>query len=234
MTFLGYLDFWIDGLPATGIKERTLSDYRNEIRRYIRPHMADVRLHKLSPLHLEALYRTLTERGGQNGKPLGPHTVIRVHRVIRKALGDAERKGLIIGNPARLAQKPSTAQDDNEKPAWTPAELRHFLDAATDHEHFTLYRLAALTGMRRAELLGLKWNNVNHVNKTVRVIETLITIDGQPTTVPPKSRRSRRVIDLDGETATILGQHHAHQRTQRAFAGNAWHDDNYVFTTPAG
>lgn len=66
--------------------------------------------------------------------------------------------------------------------------------------------------MRRAELLGLTSDNVNHTNPTVRVIETLITIDGQPTTVPPKSRRSRRVIDLDDETASALRHRHTHQR----------------------
>ena len=71
-----------------------------------------------------------------NGRPLSPHTVLRVHRVIRKALGDAERKGLIVSNAARLAQKPSLAQIDSEKPAWTPDELQTFLDAVKEHELF--------------------------------------------------------------------------------------------------
>ena len=234
LTFLGYLHIWLENLPATGIKERTISDYRNETRRYIEPHMKDVALQKLSPLHLEELYRKLTEGGGQNGKPLGPHTVLRVHRVIRKALGDAERKGLINSNPARLAQKPSAAQDDNEKTSWTPAELSTFLDAVTDHELFPLWRLAALTGMRRAELLGLTWDNLNDAAQTVRVIETLITIDGVPTTAPPKSRRSRRTIDIDDTTAEALRAQRKVQNELKHFVGSGWQGGNYVFTTPIG
>ena len=234
MTFIGYLHHWLDNLPGTGIKERTLSDYRNETRRYITPHMKDVPMQKLSPLHLEALYRTLTERGGMNDRPLGPHTVLRVHRVIRKALGDAERKGLIVSNPARLAQKPSLAQIDSEKPAWTPDELQTFLEAVKDHELFPVWRLAALTGMRRAELLGLKWEHVNDVAQTVRIIETLITVNGVPKTVPPKSLRSRRVIDIDDETAEVLREHRRAQNGLRQFVGSGWQENGYVFTTALG
>ena len=72
LTFLGYLHTWLENLPATGIKERTISDYRNETRRYIEPHMKDVALQKLSPLHLEELYRKLTKGEGRTANHSGP------------------------------------------------------------------------------------------------------------------------------------------------------------------
>lgn len=234
LTFLGYLTAWLDSLPGTGPTKRTISDYRNETRRYIEPHLRDVRLQKLSPLHLEELYRTLSERGGAKGQPLKPPTVLRTHRVINKALNDAERKGLIASNPARLARKPSAAQHDTEKPAWAPDELRYFLEEAKDHDLFAIWRLAALTGMRRAELLGLKWENVNDAGQTVRVIETLTTVNGVPQTVPPKSLRSRRVIDLDDETADVLRAHRKAQDRLRDLLGRAWQENGYVFTSPLG
>jgi len=234
LTFLQYMDLWLEGLAQTKLKERTLTDYVNETRRYIHSHMQDVRLHKLSPLHLEALYRTLTEGGGKNGKPLAAKTVLRVHRVIRKALGDAERKGLINSNPARLADKPSTAQDDNERPAWTPAQLRAFLDAAAGEQLYPLFRLAALSGMRRGELCGLMWEDVNFSAQTVRVRQTLAMINGKPKVESPKSRRSRRVLDLDDETADTLRAHRESQAELREFIGTSWTETGYVFTNPTG
>ena len=234
MTFVEYLDVWLAGLPSTGLKERTISDYRNEVRRYVRPNISNVKLLKLSPLHLEELYRTLSERGGVNGRPLSPKTVLRVHRVLRKALGDAERKGILQRNAARLADKPSTSQLNTERPAWTPEELRVFLDATSDHEHGALFRLAALTGMRRGELCGLRWEDVDLQGETLRVRQTLAMINGTPKIEPPKSRRSRRVIDLDSTTAEIL-RWHAHEQTQAAeFVGDGWTESGYVFTTPIG
>jgi len=234
MTFIEYLEVWLEGLPQTDMKPRTISDYRNETRRYIKPHLGDVKLTKLTPLHLERLYRTLMAEGGQNGRPLSPKTVLRVHRVIRKAIGDAERKGILQRNVARLADKPSIAQLDTERPAWTPDELRTFLDAAKGDELFALYRLAALTGMRRGELCGLRWEDVDFTGQTVRVRKALAMINGTPSVATPKSRRSRRVIDIDERTTQILHEHRERQLEAAEFVGAGWHETGYVFTTVIG
>ncbi|MFV0523314.1 MAG: tyrosine-type recombinase/integrase [Acidimicrobiales bacterium] len=234
MTFIEYLEHWLEGLPQTDMKPRTISDYRNETRRYIKPHLGDVKLTKLTPLHLERLYRTLMAEGGRGGRPLSPKTVLRVHRVIRKAIGDAERKGILHRNVARLADKPSTAQLDTERPAWTPDELRTFLAAAEGDELFALYRLAALTGMRRSELCGLRWEDVSLADQTVRVRQTLGVTNGVPGVSTPKSRRSRRVIDIDDRTSDIMRAHYDQQREAAEFVGHGWTETGYVFTTVIG
>ncbi len=234
MTFIEYLDVWLEGLPQTDMEPRTISDNCNETRRYIKPHLGDVMLTKLTPLHLERLYRTLMAEGGKNGRPLSPKTVLRVHRVIRKAIGDAERKGILQRNVARLADKPSIAQLDTERPAWTPEELRTFLAAAESDELFALYRLAALTGMRRGELCGLRWDDVDLSEQTVRVRKALAMINGTPSVATPKSRRSRRVIDIDDRTARILEEHQKRQLEAAEFVGDGWQETGYVFATVIG
>lgn len=234
MSFIEYLEMWLEGLPQTDMKPRTISDYRNETRRYIKPHLGEVKLTKLTPLHLERLYRTLMEGGGKNGRPLSPKTVLRVHRVIRKAIGDAERKGILNRNVARLADKPSTSQLDTERPAWTPEELRTFLKAAEGDELFALYRLAALTGMRRGELCGLRWEDVDLQGQVVKVRFALAMIDGTPEITTPKSRRSRRVLDIDQATVQILRDHRTRQLEAAEFVGEGWHETGYVFTTVIG
>ncbi len=234
MSFIEYLEMWLEGLPQTDMKPRTISDYRNETRRYIKPHLGEVKLTKLTPLHLERLYRTLMEGGGKNGRPLSAKTVLRVHRVIRKAIGDAERKGILNRNVARLADKPSTSQLDTERPAWTPEELRKFLKAAEGDELFALYRLAALTGMRRGELCGLRWEDVDLSEQVVKVRFALAMIDGTPEITTPKSRRSRRVLDIDGGTVKILRDHRKRQLEAAEFVGEGWQETGYVFTTVIG
>lgn len=229
-----YFGIWLSTLKHSGIKTRTISDYRNELRRYVVPHIGNVTLQRLTPLHLEDLYRLLMERGGSNGRPLSATTVRRVHMVIRKAIGDAERKGILQRNVARLATKPSVAQLDLEKAAWTPDELSTFLDAAQDHELYPLFRLVALTGIRRGEACGLQWPDIDLVAEVIHVRRTLAVVDGAPRVEPPKSRRSRRVIDIDDETAAILRAHHKQQREQAAELGESWQDTDYVFTTVIG
>jgi len=154
--------------------------------------------------------------------------------VIRKAIGDTERKGILQRNVARLADKPSTSQLDTERPAWTPEDLRTFLAAAEGDELFPLYRLAALTGMRRGELCGLRWEDANLADRTVQVRQTLAMIDGTPSVATPKSRRSRRVLDIDDETVRILRAHRQRQLEAAEFVGEGWHETGYVFTTTIG
>jgi integrase len=174
------------------------------------------------------------EKGGVNGRPLSAKTVLRVHRVIRKAIGDAERKGILQRNVARLADKPSTSQLDTERPAWTPEELRRFLAAAECHELFPLFRLGALTGMRRGELCGLRWEDLDLAGRTLRVRQTLAMINGTPKVESPKSRRSRRTIDIDATTIAILRSHRRRQLEAAEFVGAGWQESGHVFTTVIG
>ncbi len=193
-----------------------------------------MKLTKLTPLHLERLYRTLMAEGGKGGRPLSAKTVLRVHRVIRKAIGDAERKSILQRNVARLADKPSIAQLDTERPAWTPEELRMFLAAAEGDGLFALYRLGALTGMRRGELCGLRWEDIDFTGQTVRVRKALAMINGTPSVATSKSRRSRRVIHIDDRTTQILRDHREQQHQAAELVGDGWQETGYVFTTVIG
>ena len=100
--------------------------------------------------------------------------------------------------------------------------------------YFALYRLAALTGMRRGELCGLRWEDVDFAEQTVRVRKALAMINGIPRVSTPKSRRSRRVIDIDDRTTDILRAHWDQQREAAEFVGDGWTETGYVFTTVIG
>lgn len=119
-------------------------------------------LQRLPPDQLSRFYRALKHAGGQNGKALSSNTVRRVHATVHRAFRDATQWGHLQRNPASLAVKPRRpAIGARDIATWSTAEVRTFLDSVSTDRLFAMWRLAAMTGMRRGELVGLRWSDVN-------------------------------------------------------------------------
>jgi integrase len=159
-----------------------------------------------------------------------------VHSVIRKALADAVRKGLVIRNVAVLADPPSAkAARAPEMQFWTPPELSTFLRAVSEDELFALYRLASMTGLRRGEVCGLRWADVDLDGARVQVRHQLNMVSGRVVASErPKSDHGRRTVDLDAGTVAVLRRHRAVQLERRLAIGSGWRDSDLVFCGPAG
>jgi integrase len=232
-----YLEGWLDSLTIAGRRETTISGYRSIVALHLVPAIGAVQLQQLTALHLDRLYAQLASSGRRrNGVVLGGlslRTVRYVHSVIGKALSDAERKGLVVRNVARLATPPGTAATKApEMTVWSPGELARFLRLIDGHQHQTLYRLAALTGMRRGELCGLQWGDVDLDASTIRVVRSITAASHTVIEGDVKSRGSRRLIDVDVATVAMLRTHRAVQIEQRLLLGPAWHDRGMVFANP--
>jgi integrase len=119
---------------------------------------------------------------------------------------------------------------------WAPGEVRRFLNhvRAADETLYPLFALVVSTGMRRGEALGLSWNAVDLEGGVVRITKTLITVDGKVRVGEPKTKRSRRAVSLDAQTASILRRHKALQSTRRLALGDAWNDTAAVFDDGTG
>ena len=156
-TTLGkYLEGWLAALPASGRRPSTVNGYRGLMRHDVMPSFGSVELQSLSALHLDRLYGELLDRG------MAMSSVREVHVVLGKALSDAELKGYVPRNVARLATPPaSSASKAPEMKFWTPAQLSVFLTAIEDTQHYPTIRLAAMSGLRRGELAGLRWTDVD-------------------------------------------------------------------------
>jgi integrase len=235
-TFGAYLTAWLDGLAVKGLRPTTIDGYRRKLERYVMDNdVATVPLQQVMGTHLDELYSKLVTKDGRDGTPLGLRSVRHVHTIVGKALADAERQDLIARNPARRATPPSaTAARSPEAKTWTPAELRTFLDGTAGHHHGCLFRLAAMTGMRRGELVGLRWADVNLDDGRVFVRHTITTIKGELVAGNVKTTRSRRVVDVDPATVVVLRQHRARQVEQRLLVGNGYTDRDLVFALPDG
>jgi integrase len=151
----------VDG--RAGHRRTTIAGYRQLLRIHVVPAIGDIPLQDLSALDLDALYARLHATGSPGGRgPPGNRTIRYVHMMLGKALGDAERKGLVQRNVARLATPPSPSSARSpEVTVWTPEELRAFLEFSAASPHGPLLRVAAMTGLRRSELCGLRWVDVD-------------------------------------------------------------------------
>jgi integrase len=232
-----FVEPWLAGLEIQGRKQTTLHGYRNALATYVLPRLGDVSLQELRASDLDALYSTLLKTGNRVGKGLSLTSVHHVHATINKLLHDAERKGLVTRNVARLANAPSLTTARSKGPemhVWTPAELTCFLRSIVGNRNKALFRLMAMTGMRRSEVVGLRWSDVNARSGSLTVAQAATVIDGTEVVDVPKTRRSRRVIDLDTETAAVLHRHRNEQRELLLRLGVTATASDRAFTNEVG
>ena len=236
VTFGEYLGWWIEALPTTGRRPSTLKSYGRAIRSQVLGHeVAAIPLQSLTAIDLDRLYAHLLSEGGMKGTGLSMRSVRLLHTILQRALGDAERKDMLKRNPARFASPPSSsAARAPEFTAWTPAELRRFLELSADSHHSCALRVAAMTGLRRGELVGLRWDDIDLDAGRLTVRHTLLNIEGELVEGTPKTKRGLRSLDLDAATVAALRAHRTAQVETRLLVGPAYQDSGYVFTRPDG
>lgn len=218
-----FLADWLDN-ERSRLRPTTWHSYEMAVTRITRQ-LGRYNLQSLTPMQIEKFYSLLLASGGREGKPLAPKTVRNTHVVLRKALSDAERLGLVIRNAAASAKPPTATRPDHT--TWSSDQVHEFFDAVEDDRLFAAYALLATTGMRRGEVLGLRWSDVDFDGLQLAVSQTLTTAGYKQIVIgPPKTPRSRRHIYLDARTVEVLRDHRKHQREERLAVGQAWDTSN--------
>lgn len=189
-------------LPAkrAQLRHSTWDSYRRNVAVHVRPRIGNIPLQRLSPEDLDAFYAGLLVDGRRNGAGggLSPRSVRIIHGMLRKALADACRKGTLVRNVADLADPPKpSAYGNKEMRSWTPAQLRQFLEEIDGHRLAPAFFLAANTGMRRGEVLGLRWDDVDLDAARISVRNAVLNVAYELVVADVKTRTSRRTIDLD-------------------------------------
>jgi len=243
LTVKEYLTQWLAGLPSTGLRPSTVDGYRRNCD-YVIPVLGPRRLDRVTPLDLDALYTSLLASGlRQREGGLSPRSVRYVHVVIHKALSDAVRKGLLARNVAERASPPSAKSTRAPEMAWwTPAQLRTFLDLTAKEAHGPLFRVAAMTGMRRGEVCGLRWSDVDLEKARIEVRQQLLVVrspgapdGGRQFSERTKTDHGRRSVDLDPTTVAVLKAQQTRQKRHRVAMGAGWSNEHdLVFTEPDG
>lgn len=241
-TFGEYLDRWLAGLP-TRLRPSTCDGYRRCLQ-YVTPGLRGRRLDHVTADDFDQFYAALLATGRrQREGGLSPRSVRYVHTVIRKALADAVRKGTLARNVADAASPPlAKATRAPEMAWWTPSELRTFLSETASEPLGPLFRVAAMTGMRRGEVCGIRWSDVDldksriHVRQQLNVVRSPGAPDGGLVfSERTKTDRGRRVVDLDPGTVATLRARRRQQAEHRLAMGAGWaNDHDLVFTEPDG
>jgi integrase len=234
-TIGAYLVDWLHALATTGeVRRTTWKTYDVAVRVHIVPRLGGVPLQQLTRPQIKALYQKLIESGRADGATggLSPKSVHLVHLCLHRALQDAVEDGLVRSNPAHRAHKLPAEQPDIQ--AWSAAELRTFLASVEGDDNYALWRLAASTGMRRGELLGLRWSDVDLEQAHLSVRQQLVREANQVRFGPPKTRAGRRLISLDATTVLALRAQQRRQKRERLACGPGYANFDLVFCRADG
>jgi len=216
-----FLDEWLE-TARSKLRPTTHHGYMRSVDK-INRHLGRYQLQSLTPLQIERFYGEMLAAGGKDGGALSAKSVRNIHVVLRKALSDAERLGLVPRNAAAAARPPVSTRP--ELVTWSSDDLRRFLAAVKEDRLFVAYVLLATTGMRRGEVLGLRWSDVDFDGSQLAVANTLTTVGSELVMGPPKTPRGRRHVYLDPQTLTVLREHRKRQRKERLVVGSTWDSD---------
>ena len=229
------LSEWLPAVKGT-LRPTTYASYTMLAREHIIPGLGSLQLQKLTPGAINALYAYLLEEGRVCGKGgLSPSSVRRVHAVLHRACRDAVRWGRLTVNPVDAADPPKASAEHSERlPVWSAEQLSAFLASVADHRLFALWRLLAMTGMRRGEALGLAWQDLDMEGGRLTIRRAWVPVNGVGQMSEPKTRRGRRTIALDPVTLDALRAHAARQADEQSHGDAAWNDSGFVFTGTDG
>jgi integrase len=224
---------WLPAKRST-VKATTFASYEMHIMKHIKPRIGAVPLLGLTAARLNSFYAELLSVGsGAGDRRLSTTSVRRVHSTLHKALADAVRWGCIARNPADQSDPPRARSP--EMRIWTPDQLRAFVESVRGDRLYAAWMLAATTGMRRGELLGLRWSDVDLEAATLTVNQIRTVVAYEVVTLTPKTDKGRRTIALDGKTLSALRAHRVAQNGERLMLGPAYtNDGDLVFTRPDG
>lgn len=225
-----WLDIWLENYLG-GVKLSTTNKYRAQVKNYIKPALGAVRLQGLQAHTIQAFYSSLQKPQGER-KLLSPRSIKHIHCVVHHALQQAVDIGYLKYNPSnacklpRIEQKPIKPLDDQE--------IKAFLQAIKGHRYENLFIVDLFTGMRKGEIVGLKWECVDFEKGTILVDKQIqVKRGGGYRVETPKNNRNRTITPAPS-VMEVLRRQKKHQIEMRLRAGEPWQESGFVFTDALG
>jgi integrase len=232
-----YLQDWLTAITST-VRPSTLHSYRRNLELHVIPHIGRLRLGQVDAVVLNGLYADLLA-SGRADRPggLSPRSVRYVHTILHRAFKDAVRWRRLIVNPVDAADPPRAAAHARaEMRTWSADTLGAFLrhSQETKDRYFAAWYVLATTGVRRGEVLGLRWADLDLDAATASIVQTVIVVKHDVRFGSPKTAKGRRSVALDPGTVAVLREHRRHQLEERLLMGAGWQDHDLLFTKVDG
>jgi integrase len=238
-----FLERWLTEVASQRLRPRTLRSYKQVVAAHIVPHLGRVPLARLTPQRVQKWLNDLQghdrpaaggdddERDDEN-HVLSARTAIYARAILRSALTQATRWGLVTRNVAALVEPPRKPKGEI-KPL-DDRQARKLLRASTGHRLEALITVALALGLRQGEALGLRWGDIDKARRVLRVQRALQRVDGHLTFTEPKSERSNRTVALPDVVLKSLEKQRRRQARAKSAAGSRWVEDGLVFTSTIG
>jgi integrase len=226
LTLAEFLATWLAEAVRPTRKLATAARYACAVREQLVPRLGHHRLGDLTAHHVQLALNDLHAAGQ------APATVRLARAVLRAALADAVRWEYLPRNVAALVRGPRARRP--EVAPLTVDQARRLLAAVRDHRHYAVYAVALAVGLRRGEVVGLRWQDVDLAGGHLAVRRTIDRIEGRLRVDEPKSAAGRRTITLPARRVAALERHRARQSEERRLAGDRWREHGLVFPSTIG
>ena len=217
-----WMDEWFEAYAKVKVRPSSHQTYKGYIENHIKPNIGDIPIEKLTSLQLQKFYRQLLTEGRvprieseKQPKGLSAKTVRNINQVISSAMDMAVRHKLILSNPTEGCELPKV---EHREMKTLPAEqLGAFLREAKESGVYELYYMDLATGLRRGELLGLKWEDIDLQNGIIHVRRQVARVDGEVKEMPLKTKNSYRNISISQDAVAMLTEMEAHRSSDYVF-----------------
>jgi integrase len=222
-----YLEYWLEDVHKPAIRLSSYMQYRGILDKHIFPFLGHIQVQKLTPQQVQSFYA----RKEKEGLALG--TIRTIHAVLHNALSHAVSINLVSRNVSDVVNPPRLVK--HERHPLTIEQAQKLLQHVQGHSLEGLITVALATGMRRGELLGLRWQDIHFDTKSLQIQRTISRqrkkgiVESEP-----KTSRGRRNIILPPFAIEALKQHHTRQLEARLKVGSAWEESNFVFCNGHG
>jgi integrase len=224
-TLAQFLEQWLSDIVAQRCRQTTRKVYTESVRRIIK-HIGQIQLSKLTAQHVQRMLKALADEG------YAPATVDRARDVLINALNTATEWQLIPRNVAKSTAPPKVEQ--YEAKVLTTGEAQQLMRAAQGDRLELLWRMVLSLGLRKGEILGLRWSDVDFDARAMQIAVNLQLVNGKLVLVKPKTKESQRILPLPPLLVAALRQHKTQQIQEQLVAGNQWKEHGLVFCTRVG
>ena len=229
LTVSEWAEMWLRDHIEPARRQKTTERYRDVVKKHILPYIGHMAIQKIGPSDIKTLEADWLSQG------MSKQGVVYSHRILNACLKYGVRMEVIFRNPAEVIEPPKIERKEITPPA--PSKVKAILEKAEALKEslFPALWLIAYTGMRRGECLGLEWGNVDLAGQKISIVQSLVRSSEKGLLLqPPKTRASRRVIDIDSQTVEILNAHRLSQTESKFMLGSTYRDKGLLFPNELG